>query len=163
MSGIFKAVSGIFDASVSGALVSGVDIGAFSQMWISGIPVGDFLSPGGGAADGSGIGRIIGSGSPTEITPSDLNLLGSGSVAVLIQDTDTIVISGAAGGGGGTPVDARAATGDIEPNASGTLQLGDLTVPWASGWMDTLVLFDSDGQGWAVTVKTNGTLQTTAI
>ena len=140
---------------------SGVNVGAATQMYISGIAVGDFMAAAAGA-DGSGIGRIIGSGSPTEITPSDLNILGSGGVAVLIQDTDTIVISGAAGGGG-TPVDARAATGDIEPNASGTLQLGDAGLPWSSGWMNTLVLYDSNGVGWQLTVNTMGKLITTEL
>ena len=145
-----------------GVPLSGTTVGAASQMYISGVAVGDFLGGGGGASDGSGVGSIIASGST--IYPSDLTIAGAGTVTASVAGS-TLTISGIAGGGGsGSPVDSRAATGDILVDTSGAYMLGSKAKPFASGAFDSVVLLASgDGSAWRMRVNTDGSLYTESI
>ncbi len=91
------------DFATSGAAdkptTSGAVVGAGTQMYISGVPVGDFLGAGGGGSDGSGIGSISASG--VQIYPSDLIIEGAG-VVVASLDGSTLTISGVQVGGAAT-------------------------------------------------------------
>jgi hypothetical protein len=159
---------------------SGVNIGAATQIYVSGVSVGDFLST---AAPGSPVDSRAATGdiSPDTDVAYDLGsessrwgsghfLLASG---VTVSGTDMgassqVWISGIPvgdnlGQGGGSPVDARAATGDILPDTSGAYQVGATGTPFGSGAFDALVLNDTNGVSWRITVGTNGKLTTTSL
>ena len=126
--------------AAGGGAASGANIGAGTQVWVSGIPMGDYLSP--HTTSGATLGAAT-----------------------------QIYVSGTAIGdylsehpAGTTPIDARAATGDLDPNASGTLDMGSTTLSWGSGFFNGVVLTaESDGSQWALQVDATGGLSTTAL
>lgn len=65
--------------------------------------------------------------------------------------------------GASAAADLSAVAENILPDASGTREIGSPTKVWGSGHLDTVVLYDSAGAGWALTVDTAGILTTTAV
>ena len=59
--------------------------------------------------------------------------------------------------------DLSAVAENILPDASGTREIGSPTKVWGSGHLDAVVLYDSAGAGWALTVDTVGVLTTAAV
>jgi len=116
-------------------------------------------STGGGSNDGSGIGSINASG--VKVIGSDITIYGSGSVVVQGDDsTDAIVISG---GGGGGSIDLTSVSTNITPDTSGAYEVGNNSLPFASGFFDEIIIRDANGVGWRLTVDTDGILSTTSI
>ncbi len=118
--------------TISGTITSGIDVGASSQMWVSGIAIGDFLS--------AHTTELFTQQSGADLLPRS-SFAASGAAekpvtsgTVVGAGTD-LYVSGISVGdflsaGGGNPIDSRAATGDVVPNASGTLDLGSVSAPW---------------------------------
>jgi len=75
-----------------------------------------------------------------------------------------ISFPGGGAGGGGGHVDGRPVIDDIVPNSSGSHSVGTRSAPFdnvvaVSGQFPSgIVMTDTNGSGWLVTVSTSGTL-----
>jgi hypothetical protein len=125
------------------------------QVSISGVNVGDYLSPAAGGADGSGVGGIIASGS--KITPSDLTVLGASGIYATVAGSTLTISTNITGGS----ADFSSISEDVLPDASGTRNIGSMQKPWNSGFFNRVMVYSPNGSGWYIDVDDNGILRTT--
>ncbi len=173
--GLFTQQSGIdlmlrADFAASGAAekptTSGTVVGAGTDLYVSGISVGDFLSPHTASlfTQQSGADLMPRASFAASGNAGGIPLSGTAIGASTQMWISGISVGDKLGAGGGNPIDARAATGDVDPNASGTLDMGSTTLSWGSGWFNGVVLTaETDGSQWALRVDDAGGLSTTAL